>query len=201
MDGKETCGKAGPDRRRAKPIAAPTAGWWWSGSIAPCSRLQTRYLPQSPMGQAISYALNQWATLQRFLDHGEVEIDNNLVENAIRPDRHRQEELALFRIGRSGPAQRGDLHLDRELPDARRRTLYLPQRRAGALAHHDQPASSPTDAAQLEERASVANQNGRLILTRRQANRSSYHNPPTSTGGRSFTAYHCGGSKSSFTMR
>jgi hypothetical protein len=29
------------------------------------------------MGQAISYALNQWATLQRFMDHGEVEIDNN----------------------------------------------------------------------------------------------------------------------------
>src|ERR1017187_5285919 len=49
------------------------------------NRLQSRYLPQSPMGQAISYALNQWATLQRFLEHGEVEIDNNLVENAIRP--------------------------------------------------------------------------------------------------------------------
>jgi transposase len=48
-------------------------------------RLRPRYLPQSPMGQAISYTLNQWASLQRFLDHGEVEIDNNLVENAIRP--------------------------------------------------------------------------------------------------------------------
>ena len=48
-------------------------------------RLRPRYLPQSPMGQAISYALNQWPTLERFLDHGEVEIDNNLVENAIRP--------------------------------------------------------------------------------------------------------------------
>jgi transposase len=49
------------------------------------NRLQSRYLPQSPMGQAISYALNQWATLARFLEHGEVEIDNNLIENAIRP--------------------------------------------------------------------------------------------------------------------
>jgi transposase len=49
------------------------------------TRLQPRYLPQSPMGQAISYALNQWPTLERFLEHGEVEIDNNLVENAIRP--------------------------------------------------------------------------------------------------------------------
>jgi transposase len=48
-------------------------------------RLQPRYLPQSLMGQALSYALNQWPTLERFLDHGEVELDNNLVENAIRP--------------------------------------------------------------------------------------------------------------------
>ena len=48
-------------------------------------KLQPRYLPQSPLGQAISYALNQWPTLERFLEHGEVELDNNLVENAIRP--------------------------------------------------------------------------------------------------------------------
>jgi transposase len=49
------------------------------------NKLQSRYLPQSLMGQAISYALNQWPSLERFLKHGEVEIDNNLVENAIRP--------------------------------------------------------------------------------------------------------------------
>jgi hypothetical protein len=48
-------------------------------------KLQPRYLPQSLLGQAISYTLNQWPMLERFLDHGEVEIDNNLVENAIRP--------------------------------------------------------------------------------------------------------------------
>jgi len=48
-------------------------------------KLQTRFLPQSLMGQAIAYARNQWPMLERFLDHGEVEIDNNLVENAIRP--------------------------------------------------------------------------------------------------------------------
>jgi transposase len=48
-------------------------------------KLQPRYLPQSPMGQAVSYALNQWPMLERFLEHGEVELDNNLVENAIRP--------------------------------------------------------------------------------------------------------------------
>ena len=48
-------------------------------------KLRRRYLPQSPMGQAITYAINQWANLQRFLEHGEVEIDNNKVENVIRP--------------------------------------------------------------------------------------------------------------------
>jgi hypothetical protein len=48
-------------------------------------KCQPRYLPQSLLGQAISYTLNQWPMLKGFLDHGEVEIDNNLVENAIRP--------------------------------------------------------------------------------------------------------------------
>ena len=44
-----------------------------------------RYLPQSLLGQAIDYTLGQWPTLEIFLNDGRVEIDNNLVENAIRP--------------------------------------------------------------------------------------------------------------------
>ena len=44
-----------------------------------------RYLPQSLLGQAIEYTLSQWHTLEVYLDDGRVEIDNNLVENAIRP--------------------------------------------------------------------------------------------------------------------
>lgn len=44
-----------------------------------------RHLPQSLLGQAIDYALGQWPTLEVFLNDGRVEIDNNLVENAIRP--------------------------------------------------------------------------------------------------------------------
>ena len=44
-------------------------------------KLRPRYLPQSLMGQAIGYAVNQWPMLEGFLEHGEVEIDNNLVEN------------------------------------------------------------------------------------------------------------------------
>ncbi|MDX2226910.1 MAG: transposase, partial [Verrucomicrobiae bacterium] len=44
-----------------------------------------RFLPQSGMGKAIAYTLKRMKTLRVFLHHGEVEIDNNLVENAIRP--------------------------------------------------------------------------------------------------------------------
>jgi transposase len=44
-----------------------------------------RHLPQSLLGQALDYALGQWSTLETFLRDGRVEIDNNLVENAIRP--------------------------------------------------------------------------------------------------------------------
>jgi len=52
-----------------------------------CVRLHQkhRYLPQSSMGQALGYLLNHWAELSRFLEDGRIEIDNNLVENAIRP--------------------------------------------------------------------------------------------------------------------
>ena len=37
------------------------------------------------MGKAIGYMLNQWPKLQNYLLDGRLEIDNNLVENAIRP--------------------------------------------------------------------------------------------------------------------
>lgn len=49
------------------------------------NKLQSRYLPQSLMGKAIRYALIQWTALKACLEHGEAMIDNNLVENAIRP--------------------------------------------------------------------------------------------------------------------
>ncbi len=48
-------------------------------------KLQSRYLPKSPMGEAISYALNQWEAVCRYLDFGDAHIDNNAAENSIRP--------------------------------------------------------------------------------------------------------------------
>jgi transposase len=45
----------------------------------------TQTLPKSAIGKAISYTLTLWPRLIRYIDHGEAEIDNNIVENDIRP--------------------------------------------------------------------------------------------------------------------
>ena len=44
-----------------------------------------RVLPKSGLGKACDYLLSQWEPLSRHLYHGESRLDNNLVENAIRP--------------------------------------------------------------------------------------------------------------------
>jgi transposase len=44
-----------------------------------------QYLPKSLTSKAIFYTLDQWERLQVYTRHGHMEIDNNLVENAIRP--------------------------------------------------------------------------------------------------------------------
>ena len=42
-------------------------------------------VPQSLTGKALGYLDGQWTKLVRVFDHGEVPLDTNLVENAIRP--------------------------------------------------------------------------------------------------------------------
>ena len=44
-----------------------------------------RVRPKSPLGKACDYLLGQWAPLSAYLQHGQSRLDNNLVENAIRP--------------------------------------------------------------------------------------------------------------------
>lgn len=44
-----------------------------------------RHLPSSVIGKAINYTLGSWEALGVFIEDGRIEIDNNAVENAIRP--------------------------------------------------------------------------------------------------------------------
>jgi transposase len=41
--------------------------------------------PSSLIGKAIAYTLKRWKKLTAYVDDGRIEIDNNLIENAIRP--------------------------------------------------------------------------------------------------------------------
>ena len=41
--------------------------------------------PKGPLAEAIGYTLNHWVALNRYLDDGRLEIDNNAIERAIRP--------------------------------------------------------------------------------------------------------------------
>jgi transposase len=45
----------------------------------------TEVLPKSPMGQAITYARNQWQALKRYVDDGRLEMTNNAAERALKP--------------------------------------------------------------------------------------------------------------------
>ena len=72
-----------PEERRAirqqksRPIADALEPWL-RDKLALVSQ-------KSKLAEAIRYALSRWAGLVRFLDDGRIEIDNNVVERAIRP--------------------------------------------------------------------------------------------------------------------
>ena len=59
---------------QSKPIVDEYYAW-----------LETIFKPSGKLKQAITYSLNQREYLCTFLEHGEIEISNNQVENAIRP--------------------------------------------------------------------------------------------------------------------
>jgi len=61
-----------------------------------------RFLPQSTMGKAIHYALDQWESLEVYLQDPLIEIDNNLVENAIRPTALGKKNWLFFGAANAG---------------------------------------------------------------------------------------------------
>jgi transposase len=48
-------------------------------------RLDQSSEPKSPLGKATAYCIPRWDSLLAYLEDGNLEIDNNLAENAIRP--------------------------------------------------------------------------------------------------------------------
>lgn len=71
--------------KQRKERSGPVLEAYWSW-------LNTIPRPTGKLKDAVTYAQNQKAHLNAFLEHGEIEISNNQVENAIRP----------FTVGRKG---------------------------------------------------------------------------------------------------
>jgi transposase len=49
------------------------------------TREHPNVLPQSAIGKAFNYTLNLWPRLKRYVEDGRFQINNNLIENSIRP--------------------------------------------------------------------------------------------------------------------
>lgn len=71
---------AGRAALRQKHFARPL---YWLRKLAVA--LRVRVLPKSGLGRACSYLLDHWEPLTAHLRYSESRLDNNLVENAIRP--------------------------------------------------------------------------------------------------------------------
>ncbi|NJM39043.1 MAG: IS66 family transposase [Akkermansiaceae bacterium] len=79
-------------QRRAAPELRKRARRRWSLRIYHHLTRLTKHLilrhritPKSPFGKALHYAHDQWPQLKACFEHGQIDFDNNSVENAIRP--------------------------------------------------------------------------------------------------------------------
>ena len=64
-------------QERSRPIVEELKAWLRENV--------NRIPPQSLLGKAFNYTISQWTRLVRYLDTGFVRMDNNLIENSIRP--------------------------------------------------------------------------------------------------------------------
>ena len=64
-------------QQKSKPLLAQIGTWMKDNA--------GKYPPSSPVAIAIKYSANRWKELQVYITDGKFEIDNNLVENSVRP--------------------------------------------------------------------------------------------------------------------
>ena len=80
----ETC-ELSPAQRKAVRRAKTPAFWRAMKQRALKLRAQPHFLPKSSLGKAVNYFLNEYTALVGYLKDGRFQIDNNLVENDVRP--------------------------------------------------------------------------------------------------------------------
>ena len=92
--------------------------------------LMARYRPSHLLGEALKYALGQWTRFENYLENGLLEIDNNLVENAVRPTKLGMKNWLFFgskEAGRRSPQRPAPKNiLSRPCQGGRVGTAYHP---------------------------------------------------------------------------
>ncbi len=125
---------------RARPVADHLRKW--------LIRYRSKVPDGSATAKAIEYSLGRWEALIRYIEDGDLPIDNNWFENRIRPVALGRSELALRRIPARRPARRGHHEPDPVRQAQRPRSVSLSQGRARAPAdttgkpHRRTPAAS-----------------------------------------------------------
>lgn len=62
---------------RSQPVLAQLKSW--------TEKTQPQVTAQNVLGKAIGYLASNWSKLERYVEHGDLPIDNNAAERAIRP--------------------------------------------------------------------------------------------------------------------
>ena len=112
-------------------------------------------LPGSKLATAIGYIRSRWDKLTRYVDDGRIELDNNLVENALRPfalgrknylfaGSHKAAHRAAILYSLLGTCKLQGIDPQKWLTDVLNRLATHPARRTGELLPHNwKPAQSP----------------------------------------------------------
>lgn len=77
--------QAGDDRNRRKKLREQKVRPLLEQIKTWIEQEQFHVLPKSPIGKAMAYFINQYPKFMGIFEDGRIELDNNLIENAIRP--------------------------------------------------------------------------------------------------------------------
>ena len=92
--GLDAPARAALRQHKAKPLLEAMKVW--------LDREQTAALPKTPIALAIAYAANQWDALTVYLRDGNLSIDNNIAERAVKPFAIGRKNWMFFGSDRGG---------------------------------------------------------------------------------------------------
>jgi transposase len=92
--GPDAVARAALRQQKAKPLLEATKEW--------LDREQKTALPKTPIAEAITYALNRWTALNAYLSDGNLSIDNNGAERAVKPFAIGRKNWIFFGSDRGG---------------------------------------------------------------------------------------------------